>query len=444
MATQADKQSISGKFNFERFLTLFKSEDSHQNQNKNLSPKEQALEKQAQVFLDSDMIDLFVKMQTNGYAPTVAQTELFEKKLVSKINYNYSREVLWLEELVNLGYELSPTIYTTLMMNDDFQNNWEYFCDRRAFINPYGSYARYTPEQRLKETLPELEDSKQPNLIAQMIELSKKPEYYQPAFDTWIERFRNIRAYCEPCVKRYNDDNHALINQSFKGIAGALHMRAILLAHLDMGQYIELSNELVQSASKDIFPNVSKNVSDKVGRNMQTINSSWPANILPFYKMMQEEFKVLYANDIDGILNETKSVFIENYLAQRAAKESLNLAKDYSISQLPQAEQDLLNQIKEQYARLVPHYKSMNEEDKHNLNHLVVDKLPVIINRYLSMNEEYRQTMVNSQGKNAQELLHESLSNIEAHLQKINLNINELNLKELSVSARYTEQKNRF
>jgi hypothetical protein len=444
MAVQT--QTKKERFNFERFFTLFKGNEASV-EPETVHPensKEQALEKQAQVFLDSDMIDLFVKMTSNGYSPNAKQVELFENKLIAKINTNSTYDVVWLEDLVNLGYTLSPKIYTHLMMNEDFQSNWQYFCDYKFFISPHGSHARLSAENKLKNPIPDIEPSKTPNLIEQMTELSAKREYYQPLFDTWLNRFRNMRSQCEPEVKKHKDNNHWLLKQSFRGVTGGLHMRGVLFRHLNMAEYIALSQEISTVGCQTIFPNVSDKATDVTSRNMQTINSSWPANILPFYHIMQEEFKTIYADDIEGILTQTKSVFIENYLTKQAAQESLNLAKDYSISQLPQAEQELLNQIKEQYAMLLPHYKSMNEEDKHNLNHLVVDKMPGIINRYLSMNEEYRQTMVNSQGKNAQELLHESLSNIEQHLQKITVNINELNLKELSVSARYTGQKNKM
>lgn len=109
---------------------------------------------------------------------------------------------------------------------------------------------------------------------------------------------------------------------------------------------------------------------------------------------------------------------------------------------LPDDLQDKVNNITLLHSMLEKHYVRLDETDQHNLKALVIDKLPRYIADFLLMKKEYRTSLVNVQGKNAHELLMESLGNIETHLQGIEVRANEAQLKELSVAARYTQAKN--
>lgn len=106
---------------------------------------------------------------------------------------------------------------------------------------------------------------------------------------------------------------------------------------------------------------------------------------------------------------------------------------------LPDSLQAQVQAIHLLHNHIEKHYTRIDAIERHNANRLVQERLPQYIADFLLMKKEYRTSLVNTQGKNAQTLLEESLANISTHLQQIEMRANEAQLKELSVAARYTE-----
>lgn len=84
------------------------------------------------------------------------------------------------------------------------------------------------------------------------------------------------------------------------------------------------------------------------------------------------------------------------------------------------------------------HVKEMSSEQLFTINNIIEKRVPESLQKYLSMNEEYRETLVNNEDKNALMLMNEVLSNYNQKLMAVIQEINENKLRELSVSQRYS------
>lgn len=86
------------------------------------------------------------------------------------------------------------------------------------------------------------------------------------------------------------------------------------------------------------------------------------------------------------------------------------------------------------------YHKTIDEETKDTIEFLCKENLQEVINKYLDIDSSYRQNLKNVQGKNAQELMMESLTIIKESLDLIEKDINEENLKNLSIHTRYLKK----
>ncbi len=79
---------------------------------------------------------------------------------------------------------------------------------------------------------------------------------------------------------------------------------------------------------------------------------------------------------------------------------------------------------------------------KYNLNNLWNKRLPEIIGKFLSIDTDYRTSLKNIEGKNAQELMMESLGSIKNNIKQLTLESENKKLNELSVTNRYVKNIN--
>lgn len=106
-------------------------------------------------------------------------------------------------------------------------------------------------------------------------------------------------------------------------------------------------------------------------------------------------------------------------------------------NELPIKAKEIIKNINEKYA-LLNSQTNLSEEDNLEVTNLYENRLPQIVKKFLVIDQEYRTELKNVEGKNAEQLMIESLDNIyhiiEDKVEKINIE----RLSELSVAKRYT------
>lgn len=416
---------------FTRFLNIF-----HYNTQPQLSLEHQTLQKRAQDFLNSEMFGLYFKMQKEGYKPSLSQQNQMDKKLLKRIDESEKSlyKCAWLSGLIDDGVVLSPVVYTALLTSNYFSPDM--IGIKKELDNPkktdpaeiafYNSYK---------------------SLLNHIEELSEKPEYQKALMDKWQDMSKNIAQYCKKGMKTISDRDgfHYLINACMGDALAPLYAKNLLYKGKNLDEYMQCIEDLKELAKKPVFKRENVWFNKNYGnRNRSSINLSWKANLEMHYKEMEDNVKSIYENSIKSALTETRETYQENYIHVQTEKTVKEIINNLDCVQLPENVQSIIATIQLQYQQIMPHYDELFEENKADINKLIDKEIPFCVKRYLTMDEEYRQTMVNAQGKNAAQLLEQSLTNISELLGKTILRINEVNLNELSVSARYTKEKNRM
>lgn len=109
------------------------------------------------------------------------------------------------------------------------------------------------------------------------------------------------------------------------------------------------------------------------------------------------------------------------------------------IEDLPSSAQKLIAQINNHYENTQQNIQRVSESEALDIQNMTQKRVPEILHKYLNIDEEYRHTLFNVQGKNAETLMIESLENIEHILDNVVKNINQSKIQDLSVTQRYTK-----
>lgn len=157
-------------------------------------------------------------------------------------------------------------------------------------------------------------------------------------------------------------------------------------------------------------------------------------NKIPF---LTEE---IYEKDIESTKKMIGIIYAENHFNHLIAEESINLNSKNNIKDLPKEAVILLENMKDNYFIINKNRENLNEEIKFTIENIWGKRVPEVINKYLRVDEEYRLTMKNVNNKNAQQLMIESLENMDEILNNVKYDINTENLRDLSITHRYTKK----
>ena len=146
---------------------------------------------------------------------------------------------------------------------------------------------------------------------------------------------------------------------------------------------------------------------------------------------------IKYSKDDDVLTSISKSKLIEDMTLILNIKLGNSINLDNVILDTPKMIQELYKSIKE-ITFTEDDIKILEANFKYDLD-LVENKLPEALIKYISVDKEYRTTLKSVSGKNAEELLIETLENILITKKDLKLTINQQKLSDLSVTRRYTE-----
>lgn len=155
----------------------------------------------------------------------------------------------------------------------------------------------------------------------------------------------------------------------------------------------------------------------------------------PYQKTVQELIRNNLVNKKNEVLKKIKSLNGDQILEQKI-NTSIHSANISVKQELPQEAQQVIKNINEKYDNIIN--CSMSPEDTEELKKLYEMRVPEILKKFLVIDKQYRIELKNIQGKNAQELMLESLKNIEHIFEAKLIEVNENRLSDLSVTQRYT------
>lgn len=156
---------------------------------------------------------------------------------------------------------------------------------------------------------------------------------------------------------------------------------------------------------------------------------------VPYQEKLQNIIKNNLVVKKNEVLRKIKSISGDQIL-EKKINNSIHTSNISVKQELPIEAQNIITSINEKYANVCN--SNIREEDNFELKKLYEVRLPEILKKFLVIDKEYRIELKNIQGKNAQELMLESLKNIEDILEAKLIEVNENRLSDLSVTQRYT------
>lgn len=430
---------VSGFFNSEQRQVQQAQRQQEMKAQREHDNRKEALAEQADYFLKAQALNSFGKMLAKGYEPTDEQEETFNQVFHAFINEKQFDKIA---QLIETGMTLKPEHYASLMLN----NKVMYYC------LPFESLDKMKQTEEFNETMYANQYELSPQdkevffTIGQALKShSQDKNYNRRLFKQFMGHIHKIEQFFSHTNEK--GSNRFIIGgeslPAFCMLAGKIQIPSSSISFFD---YVVQPLSIKEYSELLEKTNTVKNytVQTEEGKskgNLAVGNEKWSCLINAFHHNLGTYFDSRFSLEIDKILDETESLYMDTYLAKKASEESVKNSQKFTLEMLPVSTKNLVQAIRQQYDALSQELIRLDESDKHDLKALVQEKLPKYINDFLSMKEEYRTTMVNAQGKNAQNLLEESLSNISEHLKNMEVRLNEDNLKELSVGAKYTKAK---
>lgn len=369
-------------------------------------------------YLDHDLWKLSIELIDNGYTPSLEQKRnLF--KLLSNI---VSNDPVQIVEITQILKKTPSELITAALINtkEDVKNNGEEFSNKKSFnfIKLYSN----------------LEYEKQYSEILGMINNELNNHTDNLLFNLVIE-YKNLGSI--------GTKNHVKITKYLSNVSNTFEFVK--------ENHSKIEIEDVLQYKKTLF--------DLKDKFMKVVKKFSPDENHKYYAENIRDLKIIFFDDVFVNLNKIiEKKFSENkeFLINQARQLNTDKFLDNKINtsvvehilsverELPIDAQNLLKTINDKYYSATK-ANALPEDVKHEIANLYENRLPEVLKKFMVIDPEYRIELKNVQGKNAEQLMLESLKNIEEVLDNQIKATNEARLSDLSVTQRYTSAvKNKF
>lgn len=405
MNIEENNEQQSLKFNFSHFLSISKL-DKIVNLFKSDPQKE--IIQHAQFLLESKNYEAYGNLIAQGYVPTIKQQKIINK-FVNTTLYNTPFVITGgcdklyqsLEGLIGKGLKLN---YENIM----------------NFIS-----SNYTDQLRNSASIKgntQILNDKNHIIKGNLSSTKGKDYYYEITYPNLTKQFINIITQKE--FSSY------LLEQFEKSITE------------NLGYYMDYRKN---SARYTLirYEEVLKNNPKIIFRNSSLEDVTRIIKKLSYHNISQEHTEILnnivnhlYKKDMQEMVKQTKNTYADNSVKNLTIEKIRN--EQYDMNDLPRHATDIINRIENLYTKIKQH--KFEDTDKINtLNILFEKRIPEVLTKYLKVDPEYRTTLKSSQGKNAEDLMIDSLNNINDTFESVYQEINQNNVNSLSATNRYTK-----
>lgn len=343
--------------------------------------------------------DLIIKQFNNKIMKLILQND-FEgndniEYAITKINFQISTK----EALLIFKNQISNQ-YNLKIKDEDLSFNT--FNERvEHFLNKYINYKITT------------------NLKQQLLNHVKTIEFQDVIFNNFnssLNKFKKSKSYYS------SSDNYENRDIIYQLLQNYLILDINQFKKINIENYLNLSSQL-----KNALAALDYDYSKSINKN----------DVIEHFINNRDN---IYKNEVNTLMNKSKVQFL-GQSANISAKEKLelNFKEKLNSSYLPKSSLDIINNIQKKYESIL--ISNPNQTFIDNADTIIKEFLPNVINKYLSIDKEYVKTMTNSQGKNAEDLLLESLNSIHTMLSNDLEIIQSHNLTNLSAHNRFLKAK---
>lgn len=186
-------------------------------------------------------------------------------------------------------------------------------------------------------------------------------------------------------------------------------------------------NHITKSKLQFIFETL-KQIKDK------DLSSTDISKMLEF---IQKNSYQIISKDIENDIQKFQKISTESNFPLKEVKNTFFTHQN----QLSQQTKDILKNLQNLCENL--NLEKLEKEELFQLQNISEKRIPEILQKYLSIDPEYRIELRNSKGQNAEELMNESLEELRDYLKIIHKNMNENKFNELAVTHQYVKSMNK-
>ncbi len=376
-----------------KFINLI---DNIVNAIKNMSlfknAEEKALEAEASHLLELGSYQLFFAMVESGYKATYEQTEYLKEKANSFIESSKDRQEddsKRLEELLLAGYQMEKETISNLFFNFSFII---YARRNLAEKRPYSNY-----QNKEGKSYYWAEASKQ------VLKAMENPSIAEYLFKVWLVKLEG------------NRNSRYLHTSDFEY------------------QWDVMKEDWTPLVTSEVYKNIMKTLK---------IKESFGGNT--FLLNFEEHFKDLNEKDTQKLIERTKKHYRAKESEGQDGDNKLGNNVDKMLSHAPAKKVgQLVGEPKIIVSKIEANLKEINlslldSQEGFTIKNISQVVLMETIDKYLSIDEKYRVEMRNADGKNAYDLMLESLKNIQSVVETIAQKQRVKGLDELTTHTNYT------
>lgn len=399
---------VTTKNNYKEFFSLINLKGLL-NKNK-IDPKEQII-KMADDLLSSGNIKAYFGMAIQGYTPTSSQQKIvddfihsiFSKPCNDPYEYqSYQQELyLYIEEQLAKGYKLNNKNLISFLLDhkdpEQYKQSGGIIKSEEFFTNP-----DYILTVKFNMGSGQTSNHPLPLITQQLRSIMANDTISQ-------DLFKDFKDF----LKTKHTDYHS--NK----------LNTYVIA---MGKYsviFEYAPQLLfKNVPSDEFMQISKKFKNKgiYGHQVALFSNAYNTVYVEHLNKIFAETKLNYSSDL------IKTLTLENIKTQ------LTIDKD-----IPKNALTIIKDVEDIYRKIKQHTTVDNHTDEITQLELILEKrIPEVLTKFLTIDPSYRTSLVSSQGKNAEQLMLESLDNLKQSFHSVYENINQNSVNSLSATNRYT------
>lgn len=369
-------------------------------------------------------LKLALDLIKNGYQPTKLQKENLDRSLINNaikngnFIFNYGEFIEFIPQQAFINY----CLYHDL--SDKCKN------EKTVFVNFEHFFKRLAQQEGFSEQLYQ-------QLKSSIFNLSVKCASIKPKYES-IHSFE------------FNQIEYALYDRFTANIYNSLVLIPYMVNSMD--KFISLRTTIEQSVEK-----IRNHVQS---HNVEVI--TYEGRIIHSHKNTCKLFKIellnnwvnyiqkydtssLQKNLIDQIKKQEVSNKVISEIEEAPSKDNVNIFNNNLEEKINQVKELLSSSHKEQIERIQLLYLQIHSDMFEKKQHYELDNLykdlPQVMEKFISIHPEYRETLKNVEGKSPEELMVESLNTIENKFKEYWEDINQNKVTDLSIVQRGIKMK---
>lgn len=418
--TQNKLKSNAFKRIFSSIFNIFRKNDLFSPIFKN---KDDPVSKEINNLLILEDLDNINLLLSKGYSFNKEQDEKYHSILENKMSSKFFIEIIETKKY------MSESFLIKYLLNSNKINNYHY---SSLFDNRVINFIKNKFEHKdftllfLKNSLEMYREQFQYDLKAMKEATKGDPFYATEHFGTFQENHTNLISAIFvsylPEISKYLNRND-LINFIIEIKSNTDDYKKIMGEALSNMDNMKTSYSITAKSNKDKIINTSRNY--------------YPKGTEPLIDKVIEHIK----NSIETIYKKESQEHMNNIVNQIAPIKDNTLKK---ITQnlesmpdiLPNECQNLLNNIEANITYCLNHKNNLQIEEIFLIEKLLNEDIPNDLSKYLTLHSDYRDTLVNAEGKKAKDILFDSLSMVSNILDQYIEKINQENITSMSVNNR--------